>query len=235
MKFAAGPDSEIYALRHVLFLNSPAQARNRVLEAIGKSAADVIAADSAQRSQSWGQTTAAQKATKPDTRRVLPWLGYSKAARRRRKPHSSRRASAHPLRRRINRPDPRYDRFRGVVSCSASARSSAPITIFPTNPFVEAERTDSHRLPLGFTSLTRSSSVQDQSRPNLRIGAIRASGVTTTRKPDDSRGTASSSTCSRASRYRRSSPRLSFQLWKWNFGPLVRGWKPTRRVNPLTR
>ena len=115
MKFALRAPILKYTLFGMLFLNSPAQASEPRSERMEKTAAEVIAADSAAIPKGWDNDCRASYKAGYEA-------GY-RAADSDATPQF-RAGVSHPLRRRINRPDPRHDRFR--ASFHAPHRRGVP-------------------------------------------------------------------------------------------------------------
>ena len=135
MKFALRAPILKYTLFGMLFLNSPAQASEPRSERMEKTAAEVIAADSAAIPKGWdNDCRASYKAGYEAGYRA----GYLHGRRTATQPHSSGRASA-----------TRYADGSIVPTCDTTASGRRfmhrigaefrPEYIFPTNPFVEGE------------------------------------------------------------------------------------------------
>ena len=197
MKFALRAPILKYTLFGMLFLNSPAQASEPRSKRMEKTAAEVIAADSAAIPKGWdNDCRASYKAGYEAGYRA----GYLHGRRTATQPHSSGRASATryadgsivPTR------DTTASGRRFMHRIGAEFR---PEYIFPTNPFVEGENRAGQPIDLSLsdTSATRSSSVPDQSPTKFTAAPIRASGpLTTTSETPTNSETRSPSTCSRA-------------------------------------
>lgn len=197
MKFALRAPILKYTLFGMLFLNSPAQASEPRSERMEKSAAEVIAADSAAIPKGWdNDCRASYKAGYEAGYRA----GYLHGRRTATQPHSSGRASATryadgsivPTR------DTTASGRRFMHRIGAEFR---PEYIFPTNPSSKARTApDSPSTsPSRDTSATRSSSAPDQSPTKFTAAPIRASGpLTTTSETPTNSETRSPSTCSRA-------------------------------------
>ena len=125
----------------------------------------------------------------------------------------------------------------GVVSCTASARSSALNTSSRPTPSSKARTApDSPSTsPSRDTSATRSSSAPDQSPTQIYGGAYQGIGAAyyDFGNPDEL-GNPIAVYLFQGARIARISPRLSFN-YEWNFG-LSFGWKPyDDAVNPLNK
>lgn len=197
MKFALRAPILKYTLFGMLFLNSPAQASEPRSERMEKTAAEVIAADSAAIPKGWdNDCRASYKAGYEAGYRA----GYLHGRRTATQPHSSGRASATryadgsivPTR------DTTASGRRFMHRIGAEFR---PEYIFPTNPFVEGENRAGQPIDLSLSGHLRYSfqfrpgSIPDQ----IYGGAYRASGpLTTTSETPTNSETRSPSTCSRA-------------------------------------
>ena len=197
MKFALRTPILKYTLFGMLFLNSPAQASEPRSERMEKTAAEVIAADSAAIPKGWdNDCRASYKAGYEAGYRA----GYLHGRRTATQPHSSGRASATryadgsivPTR------DTTASGRRFMHRIGAEFR---PEYIFPTNPFVEGENRAGQPIDLSLSGHLRYSfqfrpgSIPDQ----IYGGAYQGIGAaTTTSETPTNSETRSPSTCSRA-------------------------------------
>ena len=233
MKFALRAPILKYTLFGMLFLNSPAQASEPRSERMEKTAAEVIAADSAAIPKGWdNDCRASYKAGYEAGYRA----GYLHGRRTATQPHSSGRASATryadgsivPTR------DTTASGRRFMHRIGAEFR---PEYIFPTNPFVEGENRAGQPIDLSLSGHLRYSfqfrpgSIPDQ----IYGGAYQGIGAAyyDFGNPDEL-GNPIAVYLFQGARIARISPRLSFN-YEWNFG-LSFGWKPyDDAVNPSTR
>lgn len=233
MKFALRAPILKYTLFGMLFLNSPAQASEPRSERMEKTAAEVIAADSAAIPKGWdNDCRASYKAGYEAGYRA----GYLHGRRTATQPHSSGRASATryadgsivPTR------DTTASGRRFMHRIGAEFR---PEYIFPTNPFVEGENRTGQPIDLSLSGHLRYSfqfrpgSIPDQ----IYGGAYQGIGAAyyDFGNPDEL-GNPIAVYLFQGARIARISPRLSFN-YEWNFG-LSFGWKPyDDAVNPLNK
>lgn len=233
MKFALRAPILKYTLFGMLFLNSPAQASEPRSERMEKTAAEVIAADSAAIPKGWdNDCRASYKAGYEAGYRA----GYLHGRRTATQPHSSGRASATryadgsivPTR------DTTASGRRFMHRIGAEFR---PEYIFPTNPFVEGENRAGQPIDLSLSGHLRYSfqfrpgSIPDQ----IYGGAYQGIGAAyyDFGNPDEL-GNPIAVYLFQGARIARISPRLSFN-YEWNFG-LSFGWKPyDDAVNPLNK
>ena len=196
MKFALRAPILKYTLFGMLFLNSPAQASEPRSERMEKTAAEVIAADSAAIPKGWdNDCRASYKAGYEAGYRA----GYLHGRRTATQPHSSGRASATryadgsivPTR------DTTASGRRFMHRIGAEFR---PEYIFPTNPFVEGENRAGQPIDLSLSGHLRYSfQFRPGSPTKFTAAPIRASGpLTTTSETPTNSETRSPSTCSRA-------------------------------------
>lgn len=230
MKFALRAPILKYTLFGMLFLNSPAQASEPRSERMEKTAAEVIAADSAAIPKGWdNDCRASYKAGYEAGYRA----GYLHGRRTATQPHSSGRASATryadgsivPTR------DTTASGRRFMHRIGAEFR---PEYIFPTNPFVEGENRAGQPIDLSLSGHLRYSfqfrpgSIPDQ----IYGGAYQGIGAAyyDFGNPDEL-GNPIAVYLFQGARIARISPRLSFN-YEWNFG-LSFGWKPyDAQMNP---
>ncbi|MEQ2990767.1 acyloxyacyl hydrolase [Alistipes shahii] len=233
MKFALRAPILKYTLFGMLFLNSPAQASEPRSKRMEKTAAEVIAADSAAIPKGWdNDCRASYKAGYEAGYRA----GYLHGRRTATQPHSSGRASATryadgsivPTR------DTTASGRRFMHRIGAEFR---PEYIFPTNPFVEGENRAGQPIDLSLSGHLRYSfqfrpgSIPDQ----IYGGAYQGIGAAyyDFGNPDEL-GNPIAVYLFQGARIARISPRLSFN-YEWNFG-LSFGWKPyDDAVNPLNK
>ena len=222
MKFALRAPILKYTLFGMLFLNSPAQASEPCSERMEKSAAEVIAADSAAIPKGWdNDCRASYKA------------GYLHGRRTATQPHSSGRASAtrYADGSIVQTRDTTASGRRFMHRIGAEFR---PEYIFPTNPFVEGENRAGQPIDLSLSGHLRYSfqfrpgSIPDQ----IYGGAYQGIGAAyyDFGNPDEL-GNPIAVYLFQGARIARISPRLSFN-YEWNFG-LSFGWKPyDAQMNP---
>ena len=233
MKFALRAPILKYTLFGMLFLNSPAQASEPCSERMEKSAAEVIAADSAAIPKGWdNDCRASYKAGYEAGYRA----GYLHGRRTATQPHSSGRASAtrYADGSIVQTRDTTASRRRFMHRIGAEFR---PEYIFPTNPFVEGENRAGQPIDLSLSGHLRYSfqfrpgSIPDQ----IYGGAYQGIGAAyyDFGNPDEL-GNPIAVYLFQGARIARISPRLSFN-YEWNFG-LSFGWKPyDDAVNPLNK
>ena len=233
MKFALRAPILKYTLFGMLFLNSPAQASEPCSERMEKSAAEVIAADSAAIPKGWdNDCRASYKAGYEAGYRA----GYLHGRRTATQPHSSGRASAtrYADGSIVQTRDTTASGRRFMHRIGAEFR---PEYIFPTNPFVEGENRAGQPIDLSLSGHLRYSfqfrpgSIPDQ----IYGGAYQGIGAAyyDFGNPDEL-GNPIAVYLFQGARIARISPRLSFN-YEWNFG-LSFGWKPyDDAVNPLNK
>ena len=223
MKFALRAPILKYTLFGMLFLNSPAQASEPCSERMEKSAAEVIAADSAAIPKGWdNDCRASYKAGYEAGYRA----GYLHGRRTATQPHSSGRASAtrYADGSIVQTRDTTASGRRFMHRIGAEFR---PEYIFPTNPFVEGENRAGQPIDLSLSGHLRYSfqfrpgSIPDQ----IYGGAYQGIGAAyyDFGNPDEL-GNPIAVYLFQGARIARISPRLSFN-YEWNFG-LSFGWKP---------